>query len=72
MIKLLVRTVEHAKLDLQKKDSVVCARLMSPVYAVNTVGNVKTVLRNINMFYGKWNLFLTHLNFYVRPVLLEI
>ena len=63
MIKLLVRTVEHAKLDLQKKDSVVYARLMSPVYAVNTVGNVKTVLRNINMFYGKWNLFLSHLNF---------
>ena len=42
VIKLLVRTVEHAKLDLQKKDSVVCARRMSPVYAVNTVGNVKT------------------------------
>ena len=42
MIKLLVRTVEHAKLDLQKKDSVVCARRMSPEYAVNTVGNVKT------------------------------
>ena len=42
MIKLLVRTVEHAKVDLQKKDSAVCARLMSPVYAVNTVGNVKT------------------------------
>ena len=40
MIKLLVRTVEHAKLDLQKKDSVVCARLMSLVYVVNTVGNV--------------------------------
>lgn len=49
MIKLLVRTVEHAKLDLQRKDSVVCARLMSLVYAVNTVGNVKTVLRNISI-----------------------